>query len=205
MAKKFIEHTRKPESSFSGRLMLWMMNFGHNPHSRWGLGHLDLSNAEKIIDIGCGGGKNIKNMLARAPKAMICGMDYSPASVDKSRQFNSSAVSDGRVEIKEASVESIPWTDGEFDTATAFETIYFWPDIQANFTEAARVLKSGGTFMVCNEAQNPESVEKWVEKLKMNVYTGEEIEKYMTNAGFKDIKVDKHKNGRWLCVTGIKS
>ncbi len=205
MAKKFLENTRKPENTMGGRLMLWMMNSGHNPHSKWGLGHLDLSKAKKILDIGCGGGKNIKNMLTLAPEAMVCGMDYSPASVNKSRQFNSAAVSAGRAEVKEASVEAIPWADGEFDTATAFETIYFWPDVSANFTEVARVLKSGGTFMVCNEAQNRESVEQWAEKLKMNVYTGEEIKTHMSNAGFQDIVIDKHKNGRWLCVRAVKS
>ncbi len=205
MSNRFFQNTRKPENNFGGKLMLWMMNSGHNPYAKWGLGHMDLSQAEKILDIGCGGGKNIKNMLTLAPQARICGIDYSPASVETSGKLNSAAVNSGRVEIKEASVESIPYADGEFDTVTAFETIYFWPDLPANFIEIARVLQKGGTFMVCNEAQNAESVEKWVEMLKMNVYTGEEIKTHMSSAGFKDIVIDKHKNGRWLFVKGIKA
>lgn len=199
-----LENTRKPKNNLGGRLMLWGMNIGHSPNAKWSLKLVDLSENKKILDIGCGGGKNIKNMLRMAPEAMVCAMDYSPASVAKSRSLNRESVDSGRVEVKEASVEQIPYSDGEFDSVTAFETIYFWPDISANFTEVARVLKKEGLFMICNEAQRPETVEMWINKLNMIVYTGEEIENLMQISGFSDIQIHKHKNGSWLCVTGRK-
>lgn len=39
-----------------------------------------------------------------------------------------------------------------FDPATAFETVYFWPGLQKCFAEAAKVLKLGGYFLICNES-----------------------------------------------------
>jgi ubiquinone/menaquinone biosynthesis C-methylase UbiE len=39
---------------------------------------------------------------------------------------------------------SLPFKDEKFDLATAFETIYFWPDLVNDFKEVNRVLKSGG-------------------------------------------------------------
>ena len=34
----------------------------------------------------------------------------------------------------------------------AFETVYFWPELAQNFREVYRVLKPGGIFFICNEA-----------------------------------------------------
>ena len=201
----FFENTRRPTKTIGGSMMLWTMNVGHNPCAKWGLGHIDIGKAERILDIGCGGGKNIKNMLKLAPGAMVCGIDYSAASVEKSLKLNKSAISSGLAEIREASVESIPYDENEFDAVTAFETVYFWPDISANLSEVARVLKKDGLFMVCNETQKPEGAERWIEMLDMTVYTGEQIKEHMEKAGFSSIKIQKHKNSRWLCVTGRKN
>ena len=38
------------------------------------------------------------------------------------------------------------------DRVTAFETVYFWPELAQNFREVYRVLKPGGVFFICNEA-----------------------------------------------------
>lgn len=63
------------------------------------------------------------------------------ASVEKSKERNQADLSERRVEIQEASVESIPYASNHFDQVTAFETIYFWPDIEENFKEIACALK----------------------------------------------------------------
>ena len=39
-----------------------------------------------------------------------------------------------------------------FDAVTAFETVYFWPDLPLCFREVYRVLKPSGTFLICNES-----------------------------------------------------
>ncbi|MBN1572032.1 MAG: class I SAM-dependent methyltransferase [Deltaproteobacteria bacterium] len=204
MANKLLDNARKPTKTIGGRLMLWGMNLGHNPMAIWALSHVDLGGSERLLDIGCGGGKNLANLLKLAPKAKVCGIDYSPASVEKSLSFNRAAVTAGKVEVKEASVEAIPYKDKTFDGVTAFESIYFWPNIADSFKEAARVLKKNGVFIVCNEAQGPEGLERIIKKLEINIYTGEEIKGFLEQAGFSNIEIDKHKKGRWLCVVGRK-
>jgi ubiquinone/menaquinone biosynthesis C-methylase UbiE len=204
MANRFFENTRKPTSTLGGRLMLWGMNIGHNPAAKWGLQFVDFSACAKILDIGCGGGKNIANLLKRAPDAVVCGIDYSAAAVEQSLRYNRRAAAEGRVEVLEAAVESIPYGDEEFDAVTAFETVYFWPAIQDSFNETARVLGKGGTFLICNEAQAPEGKEKWIKMLGLTIYTGEQIKGFMESAGLDGCAVHLHGNGNWLCVTGRK-
>lgn len=39
--------------------------------------------------------------------------------------------------------------------ATAFETVYFWPDPAENVREVRRILKEGGQFAVINNYGDP--------------------------------------------------
>jgi tRNA G46 methylase TrmB len=75
MSNEFFENTKKPADSPVGRIMLWLMNIGHNRCAMWALSHIDFRNCLKIIDIGCGGGKNISNLLKLAPEAVVWGIE----------------------------------------------------------------------------------------------------------------------------------
>lgn len=99
----------------------------------------------------------------------------------------------------------LPFADETFHLITAFETIYFWPNISKAFEQVYRVLKSEGTFMICNESNGENSKdEKWTNIIQgMEIYTSEQIEKALKKAGFLDIKTDKNKKN-WLCVVAKK-
>ena len=74
------------------------------------------------------------------------GIDYSAVSVEKARKVNAGAIAAGRCTVQQASVAELPFEAEQFDVVTAFETVYFWPDLAQNFREVYRVLKPGGTF-----------------------------------------------------------
>ncbi len=202
--KSFFQNTRKPQG-IGGKLMLSRMNARHNANARWGLAHIEIPPAARILDIGCGGGQNISNLLDRAPQGIVYGVDYSPVSVEKSKRKNKKAILQGRAKVTQASVSSLPFEDGEFDLATAFETIYFWPDLLHDFMEVGRVLKENGLFFICNEIARPEGAEKWIEMLNLSVYTKEDLFRVLLEAGFCGISCHEHPNGKWLCVTAQKA
>ena len=87
----FFENTRKP-TGFGGRLMVAMMNIGHRALADWGLRFLPLAENANVLDCGCGGGANLRLMLKKCPTGKVCGIDYSPVSVEKSRKLNQTAV-----------------------------------------------------------------------------------------------------------------
>lgn len=74
-------------------------------------------------------------MIKRSQNAIVTGVDYSAVSVEKSRKVNAEAISKGRCNILEANVSSLPFGDEFFNVITAFETVYFWPDIVNSFAE----------------------------------------------------------------------
>ena len=131
----FFENTRKPVG-FGGKLMVAMMNVGHSPVARWGLQFLNAAPDAKVLDCGCGGGANIKRLLKECPHGVVKGIDYSPVSVEKSKKVNEAAIAEGRCAVLQGSVADMPFADGGFDAVTAFETVYFWPDLPQCFRES---------------------------------------------------------------------
>ena len=147
----FFENTRKPVG-FSGKIMVAMMNFGHSAMAAWGLHFLQPAPDAMVLDCGCGGGANIKTLLKLCPNGKVQGIDYSAVSVEKARKVNARAIAAGRCTVQQASVAELPFEAEQFDVVTAFETVYFWPELAQNFREVYRVLKPGGTFYIFPKA-----------------------------------------------------
>lgn len=199
----FFENTRKPVG-LGGKIMVAMMNLGHSPVARWGLRFLELTPDAKVLDCGCGGGANIKRLLKKCPQGVVKGIDYSSVSVEKSKRVNEAAVTKGRCDVLRASVTELPFESEQFDAVTAFETVYFWPDLPQCFREIWRVLKSGETFLICNESNgDTDKDEKWTEIIGgMTIYKDIELKSCLEQAGFFDVQI--HKKKSWLCVTARK-
>lgn len=199
----FWDNTRRPEGQ-GGKIMVAMMNLCHSPVARWALQFLDVSEDAAILDCGCGGGANIKRLLKRCPRGIVKGIDYSPVSVEKALDLNKEAVSSGRCAVIQGSVADIKFKDACFDAATAFETVYFWPDLPQCFSEVRRVLRPGGTFFICNESNgDSDKDDKWTKIISgMKIYKDTDLKALLEEAGFHDIKI--HKTKRWLCMTAKK-
>ena len=170
----FFDNTRKP-TGLGGRIMVSMMNIGHRSLADWGLKCLKLNNDANVLDCGCGGGANIKKLLKLCPNGFVKGIDYSPVSVAKANKVNRGAVSIHRCVVLQGNVADMIFASEWFDAVTAFETVYFWPDLPRCFREVYRVLKPGGTFLIC------------------------ELKTYLEQAGFHDVQIHKNEKG-WLCI-----
>lgn len=200
----FFENTRKPKG-FGGKIMVAMMNSGHADMANWGFQFLNVPENATVLDCGCGGGVNIKRLLQKCPEGIVKGIDYSEISVEKTRKVNAKEIQAGRCDVLQANVMKLPFEESDFDLVTAFETIYFWPDLLQSFQEIYRVLKAGGTFFICNESNGDTNKDdKWVEKIGgMTIYNGMQIKAVLEQAGFSNIRIEKNKKG-WICVTAKK-
>ena len=185
--------------------MVAMMNLGHRALAGWGFRFLSLPADASALDCGCGGGANVKKLTRLCPQGRVSGIDYSEISVEKSRRVNKCAIDAGRCEIRQASVTDLPFSDAQFDAVTAFETVYFWPELPRSFGEVRRVLKDGGTFLICNECGGDRAGdEKWTEQVSgMTIYRDTELQALLEQAGFRKIEIHKNRRG-WLCVTAKK-
>jgi len=195
---------RKPSGRL-GRAVVGRMNLSHASLTDWGLEHVRIEPSFTMLDVGCGGGRTIHVLAARAPNGRVYGIDYSEASVEASRETNQSAVAAGRVEIQQGSVSKLPFADAMFDLVTAVETHYYWPDLPNDAREIARVLKPGGTLVVIAEAYKGRW--GWLFQLAMlpmraKLMSADEHRAWLETAGFTDVQVAEKRGRGWICVTG---
>jgi ubiquinone/menaquinone biosynthesis C-methylase UbiE len=202
MLRKFFQNTRKPEG-FLGRLMIRTMNSGHTPLSNWGLSLIDPAQGARVLDVGCGGGANIARLLRRCPEGFVDGIDYSAESVAFSKKKNAAALG-RRCDIRQGDVGALPYAEDSFDLVIAFETVYFWPDLEKAFREILRVLKLGGQFLlVCESDDTADS--KWPKLINgMTIYAGENLQAQLERAGFAAVRLTRSKSG-WVALVGEKS
>ncbi|WP_294237333.1 class I SAM-dependent methyltransferase [Pseudobutyrivibrio sp.] len=202
--KKFMNQTRKPEG-FLGGMMLDGMNNGHAKVADWGLSHLTTIAPEQILEVGCGGGRNAYQLLQKYPSSKLTAVDYSETSLEKTKQFNSEMIKNGRCSVQKGDVSALN-IDEQYDLATAFETIYFWPGLEKCFSEVNKALKPGGTFMIVNEATGDDQASLKYEKMVdgMKCHTVNEIESALSVAGFSKIKTDRHESKPWVTVIAKK-
>lgn len=183
------------------------MNGGHHAAlSQWAFCHLLPMPGADSIDIGCGGGANLGRLLDLCPQGHVTGIDYSPTSVATSLHVNRNAVRKGRCDVQQGDVSALPLENAMFDLACAFETIYFWPDVEQGFREVWRILKPGGMFMVCNEADGTNSAVKDRSDIVdgLTIYTEEEIVGFLQEAGFAEFDKYAVPEKGWICIIAHK-
>lgn len=205
LLNRFFNQTRKPEGIL-GKLMLTTMNSGHAGMADWGMDHLPDLDPKAVVDLGCGAGRNAGELLKRYPNARVTAIDYSPLSVEKARAYNSKAVQAGRCAVQEGNVADLKLPEASFDLATAFETVYFWPGLEACFAQVAKVLKPGGSFLIVNEADGEDATGTRFEKIidGMKVYRAEELQRALQGAGFGSTAAWHHPQKPWIAILATR-
>jgi len=196
LLQSLIEQAKKP-NGWIGSWMLRIMNIAHSGMNRWFIRQGAINDGDRVLDIGCGGGKTLQILSKLNPSGIIYGIDISAQAIKESIKMNGAHVADGSIIVREASVSHIPYEDQFFDAITAFQTHYFWPSLEHDVGEVWRVLKSGGKFIVIAELY------------KMNYH----METYQTPAammelleqtGFQTVYISEKTSKGWLCITAIK-
>ena len=141
----FFDNTRKP-TGFGGKVMVAADESG--PSGAGGLGaFLRAGGLPKALDCGCGGGANLKKLLKRCPgchrhrSGLFRRQRGKIPKGEPPCHRSRAAASGGACQCSDAAL----CRRRSFDLVTAFETVYFWPDLLACFREIWRLLMPGGS------------------------------------------------------------
>lgn len=205
LIRDYYNQSRNPQGNL-GKMMLRRMNADHAKLSDWAIGLLPKLSVSKAVDLGCGAGGNVARLADLYKGAHVTGVDYSPLAVEVSRTFNAKAVKKGDVDIREGNVSALDLSAGSFDLATAFETVYYWPGLEACFEEVARVLKPGGTFLIANKSDGTDRAGKYYRTIidGMELYSADDLAAALKAAGFSDVECTHHKTKPWIAVLATK-
>ena len=152
----------------------------------------------------------MSKLASIATQGKIYGIDHSKESVAMAIRTNKQWIDIARVEVREASVSRLPFSDGAFDTVTAVETHFWWPALPTDLREVLRVLKPGGRLIIIAEvykgaeAFTSKAAERYSEKIGMALLSVKEHREHLTDAGYSDVQVITDPGKGWICCIGRK-
>ena len=161
------------------------------------IAHLKLQTGETVLDLGSGGG--LDAFLAAdqvSESGKVIGVDMTPEMIQRATD---AAREDGRtqVEFRQGRLESLPVEDATVDAVTSNCVINLVPDKAQVFREIARVLRTGGRFVISDVVVDGELPDALVRDL--TAYVGcvsgamqrEQYLETVRNAGLSEVEILK--------------
>jgi SAM-dependent methyltransferase len=102
------------------------------------LERLPLPSPARMLDVGCGSGRNLVELARFGP---VAGVELSP-------QAAAVAVRRGVGDVRVGPVESLPWDDRAFDLVTCLDVLEHTPDDRVTLRELRRVTRPGGFLLL---------------------------------------------------------
>jgi ubiquinone/menaquinone biosynthesis C-methylase UbiE len=106
----------------------------------------------RLLDVGCGTGRFLREVKANYPRLGVTGLDLSPFYLEVAqRELRSWS----RVQLVLGAAEAMPFADGQFDAITCIYLFHELPSAvrRAVVAEIRRVLKPGGALVFVDSLQ----------------------------------------------------
>ncbi|MDO5979337.1 class I SAM-dependent methyltransferase [Flavivirga spongiicola] len=109
---------------------------------------LQVSNADRVLEIGPGNGKFIKDILNSGNNIYYTGIDISETMIAEAKKINDNLIKAGYVDLILTDVEKMPFLEEAFNKICTANTIYFWQNPSAVLKEVYRTLTKDGLFVI---------------------------------------------------------
>ncbi len=172
------------------------------PYAKHVAGRLAVLRPGRILETAAGTGIVTRAVHDAVPDALIVATDINPAVVE----FAAQRLRSERVTFRQANAQDLPFEDGSFDLVLCLFGVMFFPDkVRAN-TEARRVLRTGGRYvLVTFDGLDLNPVPKAAGKAVASLFPEDPrymergpfsytdaalVERDLRKAGFEDVKVE---------------
>jgi ubiquinone/menaquinone biosynthesis C-methylase UbiE len=187
--KELAAQLRKPEGE-TGLQVGLMMNKGNEMMNLQAIANLHPSEGDKILEIGMGNGRFVKNILELNDNLSYRGLDFSSLMTDEAKIINKEFTEAKRANFITGEASEIPFPGGFFNRIMTVNTIYFWGDAEMELKEMKRVLAPGGHAVV---AIRPRSTLNQLQFSQhgFRLYDENELEQLLMKNGWKVKKIEK--------------
>jgi SAM-dependent methyltransferase len=169
-----------------GHVAGWVMAHRSSNRRRnsWVVSLLDVQPTDRVLEVGFGPGIAVRELAARATSGTVFGIDHSPVMLRQARRRNSADVRSGRVDLRLASVTSLPDFGGPMDKIMAVNSVGFWEDPAVRLRDLRDRLRPGGVIALASQPRCPGAT------AETSMRAGDEIEATLIRTGFRHAHVE---------------
>ncbi|MBT9166661.1 MAG: 27-O-demethylrifamycin SV methyltransferase [Chloroflexi bacterium] len=190
--ENFIDNTARRPGGWLGRA-IYRESTAHRPGFERIKAKLALRPHERVLEVGCGGGKLLQEMLELCADG--CAIDYSADMVALAAERNAAAVRDGRLDLRQGDAHLLPWLDASCDAAASAYMFFFVERPREMLREIARVLKPGGRLVIVTISRSKlVNLFFALYSRAMRCYSDDELAEMMREAGFEAVRVHTEKH-----------
>ena len=196
---------RNPSGAFGRHIMPRFFNRSSAAINQTTLAALALEAEDRVLEVGFGGGELIANIEPFVPEGSVAGVDFSPDMAAAGARRFEALIQAGRVELRCARAEDLPYADGRFTKACTVNTIYFWSDPAIPLGELWRVLEADGRLAVSFSI--PAAIQRLpFTKHGFTLYEPDRVRGLLEDAGFGNIRMVPGigRRGDYMCVIATK-
>jgi len=140
--------------------------------------------ALETVDVGAGTGFATEGVVARVDARHVTLLDQSPHQLARARR--KPALRECR--MVQGDAEALPFATDAYDRYVSCGSIEYWPDPQAAFAEAYRVLRPDGVALVVGPLPPERPLARRLADLWMLFPAEADYREWMRQAGFEDVR-----------------
>lgn len=205
LARTLARQLGNPSAFWAGLILPRLWNRRNRALNDLVLQNLALTSHDRVLEIGFGGGYLLSRIAAVTIKGVAVGVDSAPAMVAFCEKRLRPRIRSGKVILRVASAERLPFPDRCFDKACSVNSIFYWPDAAGACAEMQRVLVDGGVMALCFTDRTSLAGRPFA-KHGLHLYEAAEVSALVQAAGFHEITTipgsDRHR--AFVCLMARK-
>ena len=150
---------------------------------------LDLKPEDDLLEVACGNGHFLKKYAYHVHS--VAGLDLSELMVKLAKKKHKDRVAAGTAEFVQGKAAQLPWKDNRFSIVITMGSFIGFQKPLDSLKEMCRVLRPGGRAVVSIEWNAEDGLDhtKEVNRWGMGLWTENDIQSMMTEAGFSDVSI----------------
>lgn len=194
--RRFAEYVNRqaasPHGAFGwilGKIWRWE----HRLVNQHTLALLAIEPNQNVLELGCGSGAALAEVVVRARGGHAVGLDVSTTMVALATNRNEKAVASGSASIRLIDGVNLGLQPRSFDRAFSVHTLYFWRDPARILRQLRESLRSHGCLVLAFRPEAPDIPERF-RSATYRFYTEAEVAELLREAGFTEIQLVRAAN-----------